>query len=86
MIDAYVLMAVVNLFVLLLGVSIGRSLILLRLRKEENRKQELELDILEKRTAVIERGRQVATNLEELIYRAHVQQEIEKLIRKKGPS
>ncbi len=84
MADAYILITVVNLFILLLGVSIGRSIILLKVRREENRKRELELELLEKRVEVIERGKAVASNLEELIYKAHVQQEIDKIMRKKG--
>jgi hypothetical protein len=84
MADAYILITVVNLFILLLGVSIGRSIILLKVRREENRKRELELELLEKRVEVIERGKAVASNLEDLIYKAHVQQEIDKIMRKKG--
>jgi hypothetical protein len=84
MTETGVLITLVNLFILLLGVSIGRSVLLLNIRREENRRRELELELMEKRTEVIERGKQVASNLEDLIYRAHVQQEIDKLIRKKG--
>ena len=84
MIDASVVIAVVNLFVLLLGISVGRSIILMKLRREENRRRGLEIELLEKRADVIERGKQVATNLEDLIYKAHVQQEIDKILRKKS--
>jgi len=84
MVGEYVIITIVNVFVLLLGVSIGRSIILLKIRREENRKRELELEILERRSDIIERGKEVATNLEDLIYRTHVQQEIDKIIRKKS--
>ncbi len=84
MVDAFLLISIGNVFILLLGVSIGRSVVLLKMRREENRKRELELELLERRSEVIERGKLVANNLEELIYKAHVQQEIDKMIRKKG--
>jgi hypothetical protein len=83
MTDVFVLITLVNFFVLLLGVSVGRSFIVYKIRREENRRRELELDILEQRSGIIERGKLVAANLEDLIYRAHVQQEIDKIIRKK---
>ncbi|MBD3391591.1 MAG: hypothetical protein GF418_06035 [Chitinivibrionales bacterium] len=86
MADAYALIAIVNLFVLLMGVSVGRSVILLKLRREENRRRELEVELMDKRADVIERGEQVANDLEDLIYKAHVQQEIDKILRKKGTS
>jgi hypothetical protein len=84
MTDTYILITIVNLLVLLLGVSVGRSVLLLKIRREENRRRELELELLEQRSDIIERGKLVAADLEDLIYRAHVQQEIDKLIRKKG--
>jgi hypothetical protein len=84
MTGVFVLVTLANLFVLLLGVSVGRALITLRIRREDNRRRELELELMEQRSGIIERGKMVAANLEDLIYRAQVQQEIDKLIRKKG--
>lgn len=84
MTSVFVLVTIVNLFVLILGISVGRSILLLKMRREDNRRRELELDLMEQRSGIIERGKLVAANLEDLIYRAHVQQEIDKLIRKKG--
>jgi hypothetical protein len=67
---------------LLIGISIGHSLILLRLRREENRRRELELALMEKRTDVLRQGRKVAQDLEDALFKAKVQQEIDGMIRK----
>jgi len=72
----------VQAFILLLGISIGHSVILLRLRREENRRRELELALMEKRTDVLRQGRKVAQDLEDALFKAKVQQEIDGMIRK----
>lgn len=78
----YLLLAATNVFVLLLGVAIGRSIFVLKMRHEENRKRELELALLEKRSQVLKEGKKIAGNLKELIYKANIQKEIDKLTRK----
>ena len=75
----------IQLLVLLLGISIGRSLLVLKLRKEENKRRELELAVIEKRAAVLQEGKRIAHDLEEVLYQAKVQQEIDNII-KKGKS
>ncbi|MDR0331072.1 MAG: hypothetical protein LBH93_05140 [Chitinispirillales bacterium] len=82
MIESNLLFWIVQAFILLLGISIGHSIILLRLRREENRKRELELTLLEKRTDVLRQGRKVAQDLEDALFKAKVQQEIDDMIRK----
>ena len=82
MLEGYLLFWTVQALILLLGIAFGHSLILLRLRREENRRRELELTLLEKRTDVLRQGRKVAQDLEEALYRAKVQQEIDDIIRK----
>jgi hypothetical protein len=72
----------IQLFVLFLGISIGRSMIILKMRMEENKRRELELALLEKRATVIQEGKQIAHDLEEVLYQAKVQQEIENIIKK----
>ncbi len=71
-------------FVLLFGISIGRSLLFYKIRKEETRRKEIELSLLEKRAEIISEGKKIATNLEELLYKAQVQKEIDDIIRKGG--
>jgi hypothetical protein len=78
----YILLLTCNLLIFLLGFTLGRSFITLRIRKEENRKRALELKMLEKRAEVFPEGGERPGSLEELIYRAQIQEEIEKLIRK----
>ncbi len=70
-----------SLFVLL-GATIGHSILILRIRKEENRKRELELAIYEKRSQVIKEGKKISGELEELLYKANVQLEIDKIKKK----
>ena len=73
---------IIQLFVLLLGMSIGHSICMLKLRREENRRRELELALLEKRAAVLKEGKQIARDLEDVLYQAKVQQEIDDIIKK----
>lgn len=72
----------IQIFILLLGISIGHSVLLLKIRKEENRKRELELALLEKRANVLEQGKKVAHDIEEALYQAKIQQEIDDIIKK----
>ena len=72
----------IQIFILLLGISIGHSALLLKIRKEENRKRELELALLEKRANVLEQGKKVAHDIEEALYQAKIQQEIDDIIKK----
>ena len=73
---------IVQIFVLFMGISIGHSYLRFKLRREENRKKELELKLLEKRTEILQESRNIAHELEELLYKAKVQQEINDIIRK----
>jgi hypothetical protein len=72
----------IQIFVFLLGVSIGHSLIMLKIHREENRKKELELALLEKRSDFLSSSKQIAQDLEEVLYNAKVQQEIDDILRK----
>lgn len=76
---------VIQIFILLLGISVGHSILLLKVRREENRKKELELTLLEKRAEVLQQGKKIAHDLEEVLYKAKVQQEIDDIIRKNEP-
>lgn len=82
MIEQYFLFWIVQAFILLLGVAVGHSIILFRLRKEENKRRELELALLEKRTDVLKQGKKIVQELEEALYKAKVHQEIDDIIRK----
>ena len=82
MAPSFIIILLVQVFILLLGLSIGHSILQLRLRSEENRKRELELSLLEKRSDILMQGKKVAHDLEEVLYKAKVQQEIDDIIRK----
>jgi len=82
LIQSNLLFWTVQAFIILLAISVGHSVVLLRLRREENRRRELELALMEKRTDVLRQGRKVAQDLEDALYRAKVQQEIDGMIRK----
>ena len=75
----------VQVLVFLLGVSIGHSILILRIRREENKKRELELALLDKRSEAIKQGT-MGTNLEEVLYHARIQREIDQITRKNPPS
>ncbi len=82
MTQSFIILLLIQVFILLLGISIGHSFMLLRLRTEENRKRELELSLLEKRSEILIQGKKIAHDLEEVLYKAKVQQEIDDIIRK----
>ena len=82
MTQSFILLLLIQVFILILGIAIGRSVILLKLRSEENRKRELELSLLEKRSDILMQGKKIANDLEEALYKAKVQQEIDDIIRK----
>jgi hypothetical protein len=72
----------IQVFILLLGISIGHSILLYKTHREENRKRELELALLEKRSDILSQSKQIAHDIEEALYKAKVQQEIDDILRK----
>jgi hypothetical protein len=84
MFEEHLIFLTALIFVILLGLSIGHSVLVVRMRRKENRRCELETALLEKRAAAIKQGRQIAHDLEEVLYKAKVQQEIDDIFKKKG--
>ncbi|KMQ52575.1 hypothetical protein CHISP_0344 [Chitinispirillum alkaliphilum] len=84
MIEQNLIFWLVQAFILLLAIAVGHSIVLLRIRKEENRKRELELDLLEKRANILKHSKKIAHDLEEALYKAKIQQEIDDMISKDG--
>jgi hypothetical protein len=80
--DLHPIIWFIQLFVFILGVSIGHSIILLKIHREENRKKELELALLEKRSDLLSQSRRSASDMEEALYNAKVRQEIDDILRK----
>ncbi len=79
----YILLAVTGAFIFLLGITVGHAVFVLQLRREENKKRELELALLNRRSQVLKESKKMSANLEELLYKANVQQEIENILKKK---
>jgi hypothetical protein len=71
-----------QIFIFLLGVSIGHSILMLRIHREENRKRELELALMEKRSNLLSQSKTIARDLEDALYNAQVRQEIDDILRK----
>jgi hypothetical protein len=86
MLAEYFVFWVLQGFVLLLGASLGHSILILKIRREENKRHELELALLEKRAEVLKEGKQMAHELEDALFKAKVQQEIDDIIKKDKPS
>ena len=84
MFGEYIIFWTIQIFVLILGISIGQSVLIFKIRKEENIRRQLELSLLEKRAEVLKEGKQIAHDLEEVLYKAKVQQEINDILKKKG--
>ncbi len=82
MIEKHLIFWLIQALILLFGIAVGHSYLLLRLRKEENRKRELELALLEKRSDILKQGKKIAQDLEDALYKAKIQQEIDDIIRK----
>jgi hypothetical protein len=61
-------------------------MLILKIRKEENKKRELELAILNKRSYLLKKGKKMSHDLEELLYKANVQMEIDNITKKKDIS
>lgn len=80
--DLHPIIWFIQIFVFLLGVAIGHSIILLKIHREENRKKELELALLEKRADIMSQSKLIATDLEDALYNAKVRQEIDDILRK----
>lgn len=72
----------IQIFILFLGIAIGRSVIMLKILREENRKKEFEVALLEKRADLLSQSKQIAHYLEEALYKAKVQKEIDDILRK----
>lgn len=84
MFGEYIIFWTIQIFILILGISIGQSVLIFKIRKEENIRRQLELSLLEKRAEVLKEGKQIAHDLEEVLYKAKVQQEINDILKKKG--
>jgi hypothetical protein len=71
----------VQIFIFLLGVAVGHSIILLRIYREENRKRELELALSEKKSDILpQQVSQPGADLEEEQYNARIRQEIDDIL------
>lgn len=82
MAESYMIFWFVQAFILLLGIAVGHSVLQLKIHKEVNKKRELEIAYLEKRAEILKQGKKIAHDLEEVLYKAKVQQEIDDIIRK----
>ncbi len=78
----FMLFWILQLFVFLLGVAVGHSVLLYKIRQQESRNRMLELKVLEKRQEVLRQGKIIASDLEEALYKTRLQQEIDDIIRK----
>ncbi len=86
MFEEYLIFWIAQVLVLLLGLSVGHSILVFKIRREENMRREEEITLLEKRAALLKDGKQVAHDLDEVLYKAKVQQEINDILKKKGSS
>jgi hypothetical protein len=84
MFEEYLIFWIIQILIVLLGFSLGHSVLVFKIRKEENKRRELELAVLEKRAAMLSEGKQIARDLEDVLYKAKVQQEINDILKKKG--
>ncbi|MBN1982570.1 MAG: hypothetical protein JW795_13635 [Chitinivibrionales bacterium] len=78
-----IISAVVLIF--LVGVTFGHSLVILKLRKEENKKRELELAMLEKRPQLLnlKKRKEISDTIEEILFQVNVEKEINNILRNK---
>jgi hypothetical protein len=84
MTDLNVVVWILQIMVVLLAVSLGKSILVYKIRQEENRKRQLELSMFDRRAKVLEDGKKNVVNLEDMLYKAQLQKEIDDIIRKSG--
>lgn len=84
MLETSVVVWILQILAIMLAVSLGKSMVIYKIRQEETRKKALELALLERRTRILEEGKKIAVNLEDLLYKAQIQKEIDDIIRKGG--
>ncbi|MFP4163811.1 MAG: hypothetical protein ACLFQB_02245 [Chitinispirillaceae bacterium] len=82
MVEKHLIFWLIQALILLFGIAVGHSFLLLRIRREENKKRELEMALLEKRSDILKKGKRIAKDLEDALYKAKIQQEIDDIIRK----
>jgi hypothetical protein len=82
MMEKTVLFWLVQSLIVLFGIAVGHSYLLFRLRREENRRRELEIMLMEKRSEVLKQSKMAAKDLEDVLYKAKIQQEIDDIISK----
>jgi hypothetical protein len=80
----FLLFWILQVMVILTGVSIGHSLLRYRIRKEETKKREIELKLLEKKEEILKNGKSFSVDIDDVLYRAKVQKEIDDILRKTG--
>ncbi len=74
------IVSIVGTFIFLLGISIGHSIFIIQRRNEENRKREHESSLLNKRFEIMKESKHLSKKLEDLLYKANVQKEIDNII------
>lgn len=67
------------LFFFIMGITIGHSKSIIKIRREENRKKEIEADLLRERSEILKAKQKISENIDELIFRAQVHNEIENI-------
>jgi hypothetical protein len=82
----FLLFWTLQLFVFLTGVAVGHSILQYKIRQQEGKNKMMELKVMEKRQEILRQGKVVANDLEEALYKAKIQQEIDDIIRKDGPA
>lgn len=78
--DLHPIVWFVQIFIFLLGVAVGHSIIMLKIHREENRKKELELALLEKQSDLLSQSTETVGDLDDALYNARVRQEIDDII------
>lgn len=67
------------LFFFIMGITIGHSKSIIKIRQEENRNKEIEANLLRERTEILKAKQKISENIDELIFRAKVHSEIENI-------
>lgn len=75
----YLTVIICSVMVFTAGFSIGRSLFILRLRKEENRKRELELQMVREKQKLLEDKSRLSKALNSIMFRTKIRDEIDRL-------
>ena len=77
MINELVILLILIVFLMILCISVGKTLMNIELYRQSNKKLRLEQFLLDQKERILKDGKKVAMDLEDVLYKARIQQQID---------